>query len=220
MSTAYGVKRTKSHDTTSISSKASKLPSPGDKKIAAAVLVTPDHTTASTPAFAMPAPTSPPISACELDDGMPSRCVKICQTIAPASAPKITRELTTSASTMPRPTVSATCSPKTKNATKLKNAAQATAYCGRSTRVETIVAIELAASFMPLRKSNASATTINANRNGKVSAAASIVVRPRSGFLHVLDDDAVHDVGNVIEAVHDFFQMVVDLVADEEGHRI
>ena len=37
---------------------------------------------------------------------------------------------------------------------KLKNAAQATAYCGRSTRVETMVAMELAASCRPLRKSN------------------------------------------------------------------
>jgi hypothetical protein len=43
-----------------------------------------------------------------------------------------------------------------------------------------MVAIEFAASFMPLRKSNASATMINANRNGRVSAAASIVVRPQS----------------------------------------
>ena len=36
---------------------------------------------------------------------------------------------------------------------KLKNAAQATAYCGRSTRVDTMVAIEFAASCRPLRKS-------------------------------------------------------------------
>jgi hypothetical protein len=64
---------------------------------------------------------------------------------------------------------------------KLKNAAHATAYCGRNTRVETMVAIELAASFMPLRKSNASATAISAIRNGKVSAAAFIVFRFRRG---------------------------------------
>ena len=41
----------------------------------ATVLDTPAHTTAAEPALAMPAPTSPPISACELDDGMPSRWV-------------------------------------------------------------------------------------------------------------------------------------------------
>jgi len=51
---------------------------------------------------------------------------------------------------------------------KLKNAAQRTANWGRKTRVETIVAIELAASCSPLRKSNASATTIRPMRNGKV----------------------------------------------------
>ena len=60
---------------------------------------------------------------------------------------------------------------------KLKNAAQATAYCGRSTRVDTMVAIELAASFMPLRKSNASATAISAIRTGKASDTAFIVIR-------------------------------------------
>src|SRR5450759_2771195 len=196
-----------------MSTKASSKPRPGDKKMAATVLPTPDQTTAWIPALARPAPTKPPISACELEDGIPSRCVRTCQTIAPASAPKITCALTTSASTMPRPTVSATCRPKNRKAMKLKNAAQTTAYCGRSTRVETMVAIAFAASFMPLRKSNASATAIRPNRNGKASAAASIVVRPRSGYLHMFDDDAVHDVGYVVETVHDFFQMIVDLVA-------
>ncbi len=65
---------------------------------------------------------------------------------------------------------------------KLKKPAQRTAYCGRSTRVETIVAIELAASFMPLRKSNASATAINANRNGKASVVT--VHRPALPLTH------------------------------------
>ena len=50
---------------------------------------------------------------------------------------------------------------------KLKNAAQNTAYCGRSTRVDTMVAIELAASCRPLRKSNSSATAIRSDQNRK-----------------------------------------------------
>ena len=58
---------------------------------------------------------------------------------------------------------------------KLKNAAQATAYCGRSTRVETMVAIELAASCRPLRKSNASATAISADQQRQGERTASIV---------------------------------------------
>ena len=49
-------------------------------------------------------------------------------------------------STMPEPTVLATAVPKTNAATKLKNAAQITAWPGDSTRVDTTVAIELAAS--------------------------------------------------------------------------
>jgi hypothetical protein len=46
--------------------------------------------------------------------------------------------------------VEATASPNTTKATKLKNAAQTTATRGDSTRVDTTVAIELAASWKPL----------------------------------------------------------------------
>ena len=99
------------------------------------------------------------------------------QQIAPISAPNTTRGSTMSADTMPVPTVCATCAPKMKKAAKLKNAAQATAVCGRSTRVDTIVAIEFAASCNPLRKSNISATAINAIKNGSASVTASISTR-------------------------------------------
>jgi len=46
--------------------------------------------------------------------------------------------------------VVATPTPKIKAAAKLKNAAQATAWPGVKTLVDTTVAIELAASFIPL----------------------------------------------------------------------
>src|SRR2546426_9211495 len=49
-------------------------------------------------------------------------------------------------------------SPKPNAATKLKNAAHTTAWSGVNTRVETTVAIELAASWKPLMKSKTSAT--------------------------------------------------------------
>jgi len=49
--------------------------------------------------------------------------------------------------------VLATLTPKMKKAAKFQNAAHNTAAPGESTFVETIVAIELAASFIPLRKS-------------------------------------------------------------------
>ena len=53
-------------------------------------------------------------------------------------------------SIIPVPTVLATAVPKANAATKLKNAAQITALPGESTRVDTTVAIELAASWKPL----------------------------------------------------------------------
>ena len=54
--------------------------------------------------------------------------------------------------------VRATCTPKARKATKLKNAAHSTASLGDSTRVLTTVAMELAASWNPLVKSKTSAT--------------------------------------------------------------
>jgi hypothetical protein len=81
---------------------------------------------------------------------------------------------------MPVPMVWATCAPNTRNAMKLKNAAHATAVCGRSTRVDTMVAIELAASCSPLRKSKATATRIRAISSGSASVIASIEEITRS----------------------------------------
>jgi hypothetical protein len=49
-------------------------------------------------------------------------------------------------SIMPAPTVLATPTPKPKAATKLNTAAHTTAFPGESTRVETTVAMEFAAS--------------------------------------------------------------------------
>ena len=72
--------------------------------------------------------------------------------------------MTIERSIIPLPMVFATWVPRTKAATKLKNAAQATACCGESTRVETTVAIEFAASWKPFRKSKISATTMMAMR--------------------------------------------------------
>src|SRR4051794_7087491 len=54
--------------------------------------------------------------------------------------------------------VPATFVPNKNAATKLKNAAHTTACAGVNTRVETTVAIELAASWNPFKKSKISAT--------------------------------------------------------------
>ncbi len=88
---------------------------------------------------------------------MPKYQVSRFQAIAPPKAAKITRSSITSIATMPEPIVPATCRPNTRKATKLKKAAQYTAQRGASTRVETMVAMELAASCNPFKKSNNSA---------------------------------------------------------------
>src|SRR3989442_7406110 len=72
---------------------------------------------------------------------------------------------TTLRSIIPLPIVFAIAVPNTNAATKFQNAAQKTAAKGVSTRVETTVAIELAASWKPLMKSKASATRTIARTN-------------------------------------------------------
>src|SRR6266853_3370597 len=100
--------------------------------------------------------------------------------------------------------VAATARPKTRRATKLKKAAQITAQCGFSTRVETTVAIELAASWKPFMKSKTSATRI---RNTTISKL--IDMRPGSG---ILDDDTLDDIGHVLALVGDRLEVLVDLL--------
>src|SRR5207247_6109841 len=78
-------------------------------------------------------------------------------TTSPANTTPIDR---TSCATTSLAIVLATWVLNTRNATKLKNAAHATAYRGERTLVDTTVAIELAASWKPLVKSNASATAM------------------------------------------------------------
>jgi hypothetical protein len=94
--------------------------------------------------LATPAPANPPIRAGEDEVGSPSHQVRKFQAIAPTSPAKITASDTTAESTV-LPTVLATLVWNTMKARKLKLAAQITASLGVSTRVETTVAIELAA---------------------------------------------------------------------------
>ena len=68
--------------------------------------------------------------------------------------------------------VLATFVPKNRKAMKLKVAAHTTACRGESTRVDTTVAMELAASWNPLTKSKPSATRIT-----KTSARSSMRLR-------------------------------------------
>src|SRR4029453_2917577 len=120
--------------------------------------------------------------------------------MAPTRPASITSGVTIERSIIPLPRVFATWVPSTNAATKLKNAAQSTATWGVSTRVETTVAIELAASWKPFRKSKASATMMMKMR--KVVSVA-IFGAGRSG---VLDDDVADDVGKVLARVARFLE--------------
>ena len=122
------------------------MPIKGDRTINKSVLVQPDRTMACQPAFAKAAPAYPPISACDELTGIPKYQVNRFQKMAPNNPARMTVRFTISSRIMPPPMVFATAVPNTKAATKLKKAAQSTAWRGESTRVETTVAMELAAS--------------------------------------------------------------------------
>src|SRR5438552_18937301 len=91
--------------------------------------------------------------ACDDEVGSPHHHVSTSHTIAPNRPAMTTYWVTSSRRIIPLPIVLATAVPRKKAATKLKNAAQITASLGESTRVETTVAILLAASWMLFRKS-------------------------------------------------------------------
>src|SRR4030095_7461064 len=133
--------------------------------------------------------------------------------IAPMRAARITSASTLSGRTMPLPMVRATFTPNPNAATKLKNAAQTTACVGLRTRVDTTVAIELAASWNPLMKSKSSATTTMKTTSVSGSMPA--------GLAH-LQHDALDDVHDVLTPVGDLLEVLVDLLPldhlDGVGH--
>src|SRR5215204_3553039 len=126
------------------------MPTNGEITMNCAILIRPGTSTDCGPAPTTAAPTKPPIKAWEDDVGRPSHQVIRFHTIAPATPASRMCGVTAFESITPLPIVFATCVPSTANATKLKNAAHTTASLGESTRVETTVAIELAASWKPL----------------------------------------------------------------------
>src|SRR6185503_2862684 len=147
------------------------------------------------------APPKPPISACDDEVGSPQYHVIMSHVMAPTRPARITHWSTTLDSTTPLPTVFATLTPKPNAATKLKKAAHTTACSGVSTRVETTVAMELAASWKPLMKSKTSAT--------RTMHRTSVSMR-RRGSGH-LQNDSLDHVGDVLAAVGDDLHRLVDL---------
>src|SRR6185436_16181349 len=173
------------------------------------ILTRPDATSEPKPAFTTAAPAKPPMRACEDEVGRPHHHVTRSQAMAPISPARITHWSTTSACTTPLPTVVATCTPKPKAATKLKKAAHTTACSGVSTRVETTVAMELAASWKPLMKSKMSAT-----RTMKTTTVST------GGTSGHLEDDSLDDVGDVLAAIGDRLEGLVDLLPLDHLNRV
>src|SRR3954465_7754746 len=142
------------------------------------------------PACATAAPPIAPTRAWEELVGRPTYHVITSQAIAPRSPATMTLFVKTCGCTRSVAIVAATFVPKIRNAAKLKKAAQATARRGESTRVETTVAMELAASWNPLKKSKPSATTT-------MRTTARL-----TGRSSLLQGDRLDDVGDVLAPVH------------------
>ena len=125
------------------------IPIKGARTIKEAILIITSAFIAPKPEAAMAAPANPPISVCDEEDGIPSHQVAKFQTIAAHIPEKIIGKVIYCSITAFE-TVLAIPKPlkyfAIKNATKLKAAAHRTARKGVRTLVETMVAIEFAAS--------------------------------------------------------------------------
>src|SRR5215467_13010454 len=77
-----------------------------------------------------------------------------------------------------------------------------------------MVAIELAASCSPFRKSNINATAISRTRSRLWA------MKSTSRGLEVLDQQRADLVGHVLEPVHHLLQVVVDLGPHDISHRV
>ena len=94
------------------------------------------------------------------------------QTIAPISAPKMTRGSMIARLDDALADRLGDVQAEEQEGDEVEERRPGTAYCGRSTRVETMVAIEFAASCRPFRKSNTSAMAISATSSGNASTAS------------------------------------------------
>ena len=175
-STRRGNERRSSHESPTVSNSARHRPITGATTMNASVLIHPASMIAPKPALATAAPAYPPMRACDDEVGSAPHQVIRSQVMAPSRPLSVTVASTMLMSIIPFPKVFATAVPKRNTAMKLNAAAQTTANPGERTRVDTTVAIELAASWNPLMKSKASATTMIA-----ITPAAEACIRRASG---------------------------------------
>ena len=124
---------------------ASRSPTIGESTMNTRIFWNPEPISEPHPAFATAAPASPPTRACDELVGMPNNQVTRSHRIAPINPEKTMPIVMAFWSTTSFAMVAATLVPRI-TATRCHRAAQATATRGVSTRVETTVAISLAAS--------------------------------------------------------------------------
>src|SRR5829696_7111894 len=167
----------------------------------------PEPNTASPPSATNADPTTPPISACDEDDGSPKYHVARFHAIAPTRPANTIAGVTSSASTMPFAIVAATSS-EMNAPTKLRTAAMPTASRGDSARVEIDVATALAVSWNPFVKSNASAVPTTIQRTKSWST------------LGVLDRDALEDVRDALRRVDGVLEPLEDVLPADHEHRV
>src|ERR1700723_2386587 len=111
--------------------------------------------------------------------------------------------------TIPLPKVFATAVPNTNAATKFQNAAQATARNGVSTRVDTTVAIELAASCQPLENSNARVSATVSNKTWKLFTGSG-----------AFQNDVFDYIRDVLAFIHCGFYYFKNLLPLDDLHRV
>src|SRR4029077_6458527 len=124
--------------------------------------------------------------------------------------------VTSSSRIMPLPIVLATAVPSRNAATKLKKAAQITASLGDRTRVDTTVAMLLAASWKPFRKSKIRATAIVmvSNSNPVFNGGGSLLKlwSPSRRPLGALQGNSFQHIGRVFRLVCRGFQHFVQFL--------
>ena len=111
--------------------------------------------------------------------------------------------------TIPLPKVFATAVPNTNAAMKFQKAAHTTARKGVSTRVDTTVAMEFAASCQPLENSNAKVRPTVTNRRGKLFTGSG-----------AFQDDAFDHVGYVLAFIHSGFYHFKNFLPLDDLHRV
>src|SRR5205085_5881758 len=186
-----GAQARKSQYSASITRKPTTSPVRGEPRPGSTTLATmPLPWTKAGPWATSMAPIRPPMSACVEELGKPRRHVIRFHTMAPTRAAPTTVSVTACVCTMPLPTVAATFVVRNAPA-RLSTAASRTATRGFRARVETEVAMALAASLKPLVKSNTSATTI-----------MSTTTRPLAIFQHHVLQRVAHILTLVKGALH------------------